>query len=69
MAIGTFSPCYGCEDRHDLCHSDCGAYLAFRKQKDEENALLHEETAMNYALARLHMHSACSRKQKRKVIK
>lgn len=32
------SPCYKCEERHELCHSDCDKYrlyqLALKKEKE-----------------------------------
>lgn len=64
--VGTFNPCYGCEDRHDLCHADCEAYLDFRHKKNLENAARAEKISINYALAQLHRHGASSRKQRRK---
>lgn len=32
------SPCYGCGDRHLLCHTTCEDYLDFRKMADDFNA-------------------------------
>ena len=29
------SPCYHCERRHKLCHSDCEDYALYRKAVDE----------------------------------
>ena len=37
------NPCYECTDRHLNCHSDCKAYLAWRKKLDEEKALRDKE--------------------------
>lgn len=65
MAIGLWSPCYGCEDRHDLCHATCEAYLEFRRKKDEENAKRREASDIGHALWKLHLHGAMSRTQKR----
>jgi hypothetical protein len=65
MVTGLFSPCYGCKDRHDLCHSECEDYLTFRKKKDEENARRREDSDIGHALWKLHLHGAMSRTQKR----
>lgn len=27
------SPCYNCEERRELCHSDCEKYIAFQKER------------------------------------
>lgn len=29
------SPCQNCEDRHSGCHSECDAYILFRKRCDK----------------------------------
>ena len=63
--IGTWSPCHECQERHDLCHSDCEKYLSFRSKKDLENSLRREHISINFALSELHRHSASSRKQRR----
>lgn len=26
-----YSPCYKCTERHDLCHSDCKKYKAYKQ--------------------------------------
>lgn len=36
------SPCYGCNDRHMLCHSDCSRYEEFRGEVDAYNARLYK---------------------------
>jgi hypothetical protein len=28
------APCKGCADRHELCHSTCPKYLAYRAERD-----------------------------------
>lgn len=34
--IGTLSaPCEHCQERHALCHSTCGKYLAYRAKMDD----------------------------------
>nr|DAF57621.1 MAG TPA: hypothetical protein [Siphoviridae sp. ctM6i4]DAZ29813.1 MAG TPA: hypothetical protein [Caudoviricetes sp.] len=34
--IGTLSaPCEHCQERHTLCHSTCGKYLAYRAKMDD----------------------------------
>ena len=34
--IGTLSaPCEHCPERHTLCHSTCGKYLAYRAKMDD----------------------------------
>ena len=67
MVTGLFSPCYGCKDRHDLCHAACEAYLEFRRKKDEENALRREQSDIGYALSKLHKHGINSGCQKRSI--
>lgn len=32
----TNNPCYKCEDRQALCHSNCEKYLAFREQLNKK---------------------------------
>ena len=27
------TPCYGCEERHDKCHSSCGRYMEFKEKR------------------------------------
>lgn len=61
------SPCKGCEERHDLCHSECEKYLEFRRKKDEENAMWQERCQIGYTLHRLHQHGIHSRKQRRSI--
>lgn len=45
------SPCYGCDERADLCHSKCSKYLSFRHQLDKYNEAIRkkkdEEGMMN----------------------
>ena len=31
---GANSPCKGCDRRHQLCHSSCEDYLAFKEKND-----------------------------------
>ena len=33
-------PCHGCEERHELCHSDCTRYAAYRERVE---AIRHRE--------------------------
>lgn len=30
-------PCFQCEQRHELCHSECGRYAEYRIQRDTVN--------------------------------
>ena len=42
------NPCYECTDRHLSCHSNCKAYLAWRKTLDKEKALKEKELQKRY---------------------
>ena len=44
------SPCYKCEERHDLCHSHCEKYIAYRKRLDDINEAQRKERETQYAL-------------------
>ena len=39
-------PCYGCKERHLGCHSNCGSYISFRKDKDEENKQIYSKNLL-----------------------
>lgn len=43
----TKAPCYGCKDRHLLCHSDCAKYAEFRDEIDEYNDTRYKLKAVN----------------------
>ena len=38
------SPCLNCEDRHDLCHSDCKKYISYRKELDDMKKKIRKES-------------------------
>ena len=64
--INNNTPCYGCTERHDLCHSECDKYLAFKEKNENMRSEQRERLDINYTLSRLHYHRAASRKQSRK---
>lgn len=37
------SPCKDCADRHKKCHSSCGDYLEYCRERDEINEKRHKE--------------------------
>lgn len=37
------SPCMGCTERQQSCHSLCSAYNRFRRNQDEFNKNLHKQ--------------------------
>ena len=44
------SPCYNCEERHDLCHSHCEKYLSYRKELDGYNEVVRRSKEENNRL-------------------
>lgn len=48
--IGTLSaPCEHCQERHTLCHSTCGKYLAYRAKMDDISKQRMQAQALNEA--------------------
>lgn len=39
-------PCKNCNKRKIGCHGECQPYLSWSKQKQEENARIHEQERM-----------------------
>lgn len=39
-------PCKNCDKRKIGCHGECQLYLSWSKQKQEENARIHEQERM-----------------------
>lgn len=47
---GTLSaPCEHCPERHTLCHSTCGKYLAYRAKMDDISKQRMQAQALNEA--------------------
>lgn len=46
------SPCYGCEERTDICHSICERYEKFVRKKEAERKKRREESDYESARAR-----------------
>lgn len=47
---GTLSaPCENCPERHTLCHSTCGKYLAYRAKMDDISKQRTQAQALNEA--------------------
>ena len=46
------APCKDCPDRKQGCHSACEKYIAFRKERDELNALKFEDAKKHMACYR-----------------
>jgi hypothetical protein len=48
------SPCYGCKERHEGCHSECERYRKWADNKKRINAKKFEEwSAMTYGIDRI----------------
>lgn len=57
------APCKGCDDRHDLRHSDCETYLNYKKEHDAERLALYERNQIDCTLKGLHIHRNITRKK------
>ena len=55
-------PCRGCEERHDLCHSDCEKDLGYRAKIDAQKKKCLEELEVTSALKSLQHKMAISKK-------
>ena len=57
------SPCYNCEERHDLCHSHCERYLKYREELDGYNEVVRKSKE---EACRLNGYEISKRKRKKK---
>lgn len=58
------SPCKGCTDRHDLCHSTCEKYREYKRVMDDEKKLSYRNKQTEVAINAAHHHRAVTRRKK-----
>lgn len=56
--------CFGCTKRRVGCHSECEDYILFKKQLDEQNAIIREKKKAEKSAYRLYVTKINSKGEK-----